>query len=124
MRNTKPRRSAPVRPGAGPNQPTTTTGTTPSDQRVRVPARFVVSGGQLAPPTISVPPGLPIEVTVVSRDRAKRRVTIGTRPSRVLSVGLNGSASVRLVGLRGGRYRLAVAGGGSGALVVGGAPGP
>jgi hypothetical protein len=58
---------------------------------------------------------------VVSGDGRSHRVVIA---SRGLTVPAGGRASVRLPGLRAGRYGLEVDGAGRGVLVIGGEPGP
>jgi hypothetical protein len=100
----------------------TTTSTPGGVAHIRVPATFTIgSGGALNPPTVSVPAFIAIEVTLTSADGRGHRVDIA---GREVTVPANGRASLRLPGLRQGRYEVRVDGRPRGALVIGGEPGP
>jgi hypothetical protein len=124
-----------TQPGTGPvTTPTTTapahTQTQPGggaggEQSVRVPASFTVRpGGRLAPPTITVPPFLAVEISIRSQDGRSHRLVLRTTPPHALQVGPGGRAAVRIAGLRAGRYPVALDGRRAGALVAGGEVGP
>jgi hypothetical protein len=65
-----------------------------------------------------------IELTVISGDGHAHQVVVGTAPERSLAVPARGRVSLRLTGLKVGRYELVVDGASAGALVVGVQPGP
>ncbi|MEA2390932.1 MAG: hypothetical protein QOK31_1041 [Solirubrobacteraceae bacterium] len=71
-----------------------------------------------------MPAGLAVEVTIVSGEAAPRRITLGTKPPRVLEVPAGGRVSELLHGLRRGVYRVSIAGGAYATLVIGTPPGP
>lgn len=90
-----------------------------------MPATFTITaGGSLDPPTISVPAGFPVELTVVSGDGKAHRVVVRTPVAQTLKVPAHGRASVRLTKLRPGGYTLEVDGAARGTLEIGGQPGP
>jgi hypothetical protein len=89
-----------------------------------VPVRFVLSGGKLQPGTVSVPPFIAIELTIVSHASTAQSVVLSTRPPRKFAVSPSGSAKVTLKGVTRGSYRLIVSGRTAGTLVVGSEPGP
>lgn len=91
---------------------------------MRVPVRFVLAGGKLRPPAVSVPPFIAIELTIVSRERAARSLVLRTRPLHELAIPPNGAAKVTLRGVPRGSYRLTLAGETAGMLIVGSEPGP
>lgn len=110
-------------------QPVTPPATAPEpdagdEQAVRVPASFVVTGGRLRPPTITVPPFLAVEVSVRADDGKPHRLVLRTPTPHVLDVKAGGRAAVRIAGLRAGRYRVTLDGRPAGALVAGGEVGP
>jgi hypothetical protein len=133
-----------TQPGTGPvTTPTTTTPpaetqTEPSggagdggggsagggEQAVRVPASFTVVGGGLTPPTITVPPFLAVEISLLSSDGKPHRLTVRTPMPQTLSVGAGERTAVRIAGLRAGRYPVVLDGRHAGALVAGGEVGP
>lgn len=86
--------------------------------------RFVLAGGKLRPATISVPPFIAIELTVVSRDQAAQSLVLATRPPKKIALRPGGTAKVTLRGVSRGSYRLTVSGAQAGTLVVGSEPGP
>lgn len=108
--------------GAPPTGPTAGPGANApggGSEAVRVPATFRVLPGRLVPRVIQVPRFLAVAVTVASQDGRAHEVTVGTRPVHRLRVPPGGSASVRLAGLRAGRYPIAVDGRPRGAIVAG-----
>jgi hypothetical protein len=127
-----------TQPGTGPvTTPTTTTPTQtapPDDdgseddggeQRIRVPASFVVTaGGRLTPPTITVPPFLAVEISIRADDGKPHRLVLQTQPPHALQVAAGQRAAVRIRGLRAGRYPVTLDGRRTGALVAGGEVGP
>jgi hypothetical protein len=101
-----------------PSGTTVTTGATD----VRLPATFTISpGGTLAPPTVSAPASVAVELTLISHDAQAHRVAVA---SRTLTVPARGHASALLTGLKRGRHAIDVDGRARGALVVGAQPGP
>lgn len=93
-------------------------------QPIRVPVRFVLAGGKLRPPTVSVPAFIAIELTIVSEEPSPRQAVLATRPPRKLSLPGRSRATILLKGVPRGAYRLTVTGGGAATLVVGSEPGP
>jgi hypothetical protein len=91
---------------------------------VRIPASFRLRGGRLFPRTISVPAYLAVEVSVASRDRVTRVVTVRA-DRRYRLVVRPGRRAARLIpGQRPGEYPVVVTGGGRAVLSAGGEPGP
>jgi hypothetical protein len=94
-------------------------------QNARVPARFVVGYHHMRPRTITVPPMLAVQVSVRSDDGNQHRFVLETPEPRQLDVfPEQRAASMRVPGLRAGRYRIRVDYEPFGALVVGGEAGP
>jgi hypothetical protein len=101
-------------------------GTSPSEP-IRVPATFIFTRpNRVDPPTVTIPPFVPVELTLASRDG--RTHTLALRSdgrTYSLRVAAGGRATTRIPGLRAGRYALTAVGGGRGAtLIVGGQVGP
>ena len=95
------------------------------EEAVRVPATFtVVAGGRLTPPTITVPPFLAVELSLVAQDGGPHTLVLQTTPPHRLRVAAGSSAAVRIAGLRAGRYAVTLDGRRAGALVAGGEVGP
>lgn len=95
------------------------------EQPIRVPAYFVVApGGRLTPPTITVPPFLAVEVSVLASDGRAHRLVVQTTPPHALQVAAGAREAVRIPGLRAGRYPVTLDGRRAGALVAGGEVGP
>jgi hypothetical protein len=94
------------------------------EQQVRVPATFTVVAGRLEPPTITVPPFLAVEVTVLAADGRAHRLTVRTPAPHTLTVAAGGRAAVRIPGLRAGSYAVELDGHRAGAIVAGGDAGP
>jgi hypothetical protein len=86
--------------------------------------RFVLADGKLRPATVSVPPFIAIELTIVSRASTAQTVVLATRPPRKIAVASRASAKVTLKGVARGSYRLTLSGRTAGTLVVGSEPGP
>ncbi len=91
------------------------------EEGIRVPVDLLVSADTIAPPTVTVPAFLPLQVTARATDGAEHRVTVA---GATLTVGASGTASARLDGLRRGTYPVSVDGRALGELVVGDEPGP
>jgi hypothetical protein len=91
-----------------------------------LPATFTLSPqGALSPASVSGPTGVPILLTIVSRDSRDHEVTVGTRPTRKLAVPPGvGRVSIKLGVLPKGTYSITVDGSVRGHLIVGVAPGP
>lgn len=122
---TVPTTTAPTATTAPPA--TTTTASPPSgggdEEAIRVPADFQLSAKALSPATITVPAFLAVEITVRSAG-GSGRVVLATPGGTSLDVPAGGAASVRLPGLKPGRYALTGPGGATATLVVGGDAGP
>ena len=87
-----------------------------------LPAQLVVNAdGSVTPLTIGGPAGTAVLLTVSSH--SNHQVQVET-DSRSLTVAPGGHASVRLAGLRAGRYPVTVDGRARAALVIGSQPGP
>ena len=87
-----------------------------------LPAQLVVNAdGSVTPPTIGGPAGTAVLLTVASHTNHQVEVEAG---SKSLTVAPGGHASVRLAGLKAGRYPITVDGRARAALVIGGQPGP
>lgn len=108
-----------------PTSPAQTTTSIPSSNGAAtaiLPARFVASpDGSLTPPLIGGPAATTIVLAVISHASRPLLVAVSTHS---LTVPPHGSASVRLAGLRAGRYTIEVDGRARAALVVGAQPGP
>lgn len=95
------------------------------EEAVRVPASYAVTApGQLAPPTITVPPFLAVELSLVAQDGRSHTLVLQTTPPRTLRVAAGARRAVRIPGLRAGRYAVMLDGRRAGALVAGGEVGP
>lgn len=106
---------------SSPPPETTTTGAA----GVHLPATFTIqSGGTLAPPSVSAPAGVPVELTVVSGDGKAHQVVLKAPARRTLSVPAGGRAQAVLTGLAKGQYPLQVDGAMKGTVIIGGQPGP
>jgi hypothetical protein len=118
---------APTTPGGttpGATTPETQPGGAGDEQAVRVPATFTVRGGKLTPATITVPPFLAVQVTVLAADGKAHTVLLRTPKPQTLQIAAGQRAGVRLAGLRAGRYAVELDGRGAGTLVAGGEGGP
>lgn len=114
-----------TQPGTAPVAPPATTEPAAGDeQAVRVPASFVVRDGGLRPRTITVPPFLAVELSVLSADGEGHRLVLRAQRPHSLSVGAGERAAVQIPGLRAGRYVVELDGRAAGALVAGGEVGP
>lgn len=91
------------------------------EEGIRVPVDLLVSADAVAPPTVTVPAFLPLQITARATDATEHRVTVA---GATLTVGASGTASARLDGLRRGTYPVTVDGRALGELIVGDEPGP
>jgi len=73
---------------------------------------------------VSAPAFLAIQITISSADGARHQVALGTPMPHTLSVAAHGHTSLRIPGLRAGRYSIDVDGKPKAALIIGGEPGP
>jgi hypothetical protein len=109
-----------------PGTSTPSSGASPSEP-IRVPATFIFTRpGRVEPATVTIPPFVPVQLTLASRDGRPHALALrsGGR-TYTLRVAAGGRATMRIPGLRGGRYGLVPVGGGPGAtLIVGGQVGP
>jgi len=101
-----------------------TTSTTATTQSTRVPAVFTLTGGALAPKTVSVPAFLAAEVTVTSADKRAHLITVKVEKGYTLQVPPKGSATVKVPGQKSGRFQVLVDNRPAAAIVWGGEPGP
>lgn len=106
--------------------PNTAPAAPPSDEAdpVRVPAEFTITDGALDPPAITVPPFLAIALAVTAADGAGHEIVLRAPRPIELTVPAGQRASVRVPGLRAGRYVIELDGKAAGALDVGGEVGP
>jgi hypothetical protein len=101
---------------------TATAATSTGAVNARVPATFTIKpGGAVTPPTITVPPQFPVQLTVISADGREHHAVLH---GESLVVPARGKASTLIRGLRAGSYPLELDGARRGVLVIGGAPGP
>jgi hypothetical protein len=92
---------------------------------VRLPATFTItSAGLLNPPVIAVPKGLPVQLTVVSKDSHGHTVVLHSKPPHQLKVPANGQASVLIPHLPKATYKVFVDGVPKGSLSIGVQVGP
>ena len=88
-----------------------------------LPAAFTANpDGSLTPSTVAAPVSTTVLLTITSKASHPLRVFFST--GRFFTVPAGGRASLRLPGLKAGRYSIYVEGRSRGALVVGAAPGP
>ncbi|HEY1733464.1 MAG TPA: hypothetical protein VGG23_03375 [Acidimicrobiales bacterium] len=89
-----------------------------------MPARFtILANGSVTPPTVTIPPQLPVELIVVSNGAA-HRITLRTPHPTSLTVQAHGQVEKLIDGLRAGSYPLLLDGAARAVLTIGGAPGP
>lgn len=101
------------------------TSPTPGSGGPELPATFTLGpGGALAPPVISGPAGVRVQLVIDSKDSRPHRVTIRAPHPRSLSLGAHGRASADLGSPGEGSYPVFVDGKARGHLVIGVAPGP
>lgn len=114
-----------TQPGTAPVVPPASTEPGAGDEEpIRVPAAFTVRDGRLTPRTITVPPFLAVELSVVADDGAGHRLVLRTATPKTLTVGAGERAAIQVRGLRAGRYVVELDGRPAGALVAGGEVGP
>ena len=105
-------------------EPTTTTSPAPTatapattepdagdEEGIRVPADFTLTDGTLSPGQITVPPQLPIAVTVKAADGAAHEIVFATTPPVTVSVPAGGDGTARIPGQRKGTYTASIDGG-------------
>lgn len=78
----------------------------------------------MSPPVITVPAGIPIQLTIISGDGRRHLAVLAAPTERTLRIPAHGRASVLMSGLHAGHYTLDVDGTARGTLAIGGAPGP
>jgi hypothetical protein len=90
--------------------PTATEPDAGDEEGIRVPASFVLDAGALTPPRITVPPTLPIAVTVKAKDGKAHKILFDTTPAvRVdIEAGGDGVGTARIPGQRKGTYAVNV----------------
>jgi hypothetical protein len=123
---TRPVASAPSAPAPPTDAPGATSGggqaTAPpggGEEAARTPAEFVfLPGGRVRPATITVPPFIPVEVTLISRDGRSHVLTLDAGRRYEFRVGPGGRATNLVAPLRVGSYALRAVGGGPGATLV------
>jgi hypothetical protein len=84
----------------------------------------VGEGGQLTPPTVSIPAFIAVAVSVRSTASGAHVIHVRTPRPVTITVPGHGSASVMIPGLRAGTYPITVDGARRGTLSIGGEPGP
>lgn len=81
------------------------------EEGIRVPADFTLADGALSPPQITVPPTLPIAVTVKAKDGQAHEVVFSTEPRVTVEVPAGGAGTARIPGQRKGTYTANIDGG-------------
>jgi hypothetical protein len=124
--------------------PTTTTATTSSrppevpknkapkhskptapNTNVRIPAAFTIAaGGAVAPPLISAPANVTIELRLRNQDAQAHKVTLSVPDFGGVAVPAHGTSTTDVTGAPKGTYRLLVDGAAKARIVVGAVPGP
>jgi hypothetical protein len=121
-----PTTTRPAAPGAtAPRSTSTQSGG--GEEPIRVPVTLTFrTGGRVAPPAVTVPAFVAVEVTLVSADGRAHELRLDERGrTHRLAVGAGTRVTVRLPGLRAGSYRLRAPGGGRGVtMTAGGEAGP
>jgi hypothetical protein len=82
------------------------------------------AGGQLSPPSVSVPAGAFIDLTLINHGSAGHSVAFATPRRQTIGLAANGRASAVIPPLRDGTYRILVDGTPRGQLVIGAQGGP
>lgn len=91
--------------------PTTTEPDAGDEEGIRVPADFTLKGGALTPAQITVPPQLPIAVTVRAADGQAHELLFSTVPPVTVDVPAGAPGTARIPGQRKGTYTVNVDGG-------------
>jgi len=91
--------------------PATTEPDAGDEEGIRVPADFTLTDGTLSPGQITVPPQLPIAVTVKAADGAAHEIVFATTPPVTVSVPAGGEGTARIPGQRKGTYTASIDGG-------------
>jgi hypothetical protein len=98
---------------------------TTSSSDVSIPAAFVIgSGGKLSPPSVAVPPKVPVALTVENQDGTSHTLVLAAPQRRTLHARAHGSARTVVTGLANGVYRILMDGSAQGQLVIGAQGGP
>jgi hypothetical protein len=132
---TPPTATAPSAPSPPPDSATPEAGATPGpeeqeggagdEEAVRVPVDLTVRAGGVRPATVKVPGFLALELRVRNRTADAVTVTVqGAKGPGELTVGAGKTGTLRLEGLRPGRYRVDAGAAGSATLVSGAEVGP
>jgi len=100
-------------PTATTGVPTRTEADAGDEEGIRVPAAFTLADGTFSPGQITVPPQLPIAVTVTAKDGAAHKILFNTKPVvRVdIEAGGDGVGTARIPGQRKGTYTASIDGG-------------
>jgi hypothetical protein len=99
-------------PTATTGVPTRTEADAGDEEGIRVPAAFTLTDGTFSPGQITVPPQLPIAVTVTAKDGAAHKILFNTKPVvRVdIEAGGDGVGTARIPGQRKGTYTASIDG--------------
>ena len=95
------------------------------EEAIRVPVDLTVTASAVRSRTVAVPGFLALELRV--RNTSGREVTVtveGAKPPRTLTVAVGATGTLRLAGLRPGRYRIDAGSAGAATLVAGEEAGP
>ncbi len=84
----------------------------------------VGADGRLSPPTLSVPPGVTLDLRLTDHDRAAHTVLVATPGRPAVALKPSARLSVSVPRLRHGTYRILVDGSPAGLLLVGTEGGP
>lgn len=91
----------------------------------RIVAQFTIrSGGSVTPKRITVPAHIPVDLSVISRDRRSHRVLLRAAGMAAMTVPAGGRAERGFKHLAVGTYPLSLDGARRAVLDIGGAPGP
>jgi hypothetical protein len=82
------------------------------------------AGGQLAPPAVSVPSGVAIDLRLADRDTTPHSVVLALPQRQTLRLSAGASATASIPALRNGTYRILVDGTPRGQLLIGAQGGP
>jgi hypothetical protein len=114
-------------PEVPPSKAQTSTSSLPTapDTNVRLPASFQIrSGGVLAPPLISAPAGVSIQLRLADLDSKPHSVVLAAPRPDSFKLAPHGRTTTVISGLPKGNYRILVDGAQRGQIVIGSVPGP
>lgn len=98
---------------------------TAPNTNVRIPATFVIrAGGAVAPPLISAPANVTIELQLHNQDAKAHRVTLSVPHFGGVAVPAHGTTTTDVTGVPKGTFRLLIDGAPKARIVVGAVPGP